>query len=74
MVYTATAEETKRKLASLGDSIYNDPNPEIVQQAVCESARRYEQRILVRYLQPPPAPEPGVMKQMSTNAILLVFV
>jgi hypothetical protein len=34
----------------------------------------YEQRVRVRYLQPPEVPPPGVMKQMFTNAILLIFV
>ena len=40
--------------------IFNDPNPQIIKRASSGSAVTYEQKIVVKFLQPPPIPPPGV--------------
>ncbi|CAF4436592.1 unnamed protein product, partial [Rotaria magnacalcarata] len=38
---------------------FNDPNPQIIRRAAVGGAVTYQQKILVRFLQPPPVPPPG---------------
>lgn len=42
------------------NGIFNDPNPQILRRAATGGAVTYEQKILVKFLQPPPVPPPGV--------------
>ena len=73
-IQTSSLEETNEYLRRVADDIYKDPNPQTIHGAAPGGAPAYEQRIVVRYLQPPAVPEPGVMKQMFTNGILLLLV
>lgn len=41
-------------------SLYQDPNPEIIQRPALESVEVYTQRVSLKFLQPPPLPPPGV--------------
>lgn len=58
VIQTHSLEETNEYLEK-AVNIYKDPNPQIIRRAATESQLRYEQRILLRYLQPPPVPAPG---------------
>ena len=60
VIHTRSEDETRGYLAKAAD-IYHDPNPQIVHRPALDSPRRYEQRIIVRYLQPPDLPPPGVI-------------
>jgi hypothetical protein len=40
--------------------LYQDPNPEIVRRPAAAEAQVYTQRVIVKFLQPPPVPPPGV--------------
>ena len=40
--------------------IYQDPNPQIIRRPAVEGSKRYVQRVIVKFLQPPPLPPPGV--------------
>jgi hypothetical protein len=42
------------------NGIFNDPNPQVIRRAATGGAVTYEQKILVKFLQPPPVPPPGV--------------
>lgn len=50
------------------NGIFNDPNPQVIKRAAIGGAVTYEQKILVKFLQPPPVPPPGV------NAFFLVCI
>ncbi|CAF3963438.1 unnamed protein product [Rotaria sordida] len=58
VIHTHSSEETNEYIRRSTD-VYKDPNPKIVRRAGSESPVTYEQRIVVRYLQPPTVPEPG---------------
>ncbi|CAF3109059.1 unnamed protein product [Rotaria sp. Silwood2] len=59
VINTNSSEETNYYLAKLDMNTYKDTNPKIIRRARSESPVTLEQRILVRYLQPPPLPPPG---------------
>ncbi|CAF1475215.1 unnamed protein product [Rotaria sordida] len=59
VINTNSAEETNRYLEKSGTNIYHDPNPRIIRRARSTSPVTLEQRVLVRYLQPPAVPPPG---------------
>lgn len=58
VIQTNSLEETDRYLERAVD-IYRDPSPEIIRRTFTENPITYEQRVLVRYLQPPRLPPPG---------------
>lgn len=60
-IETNSLEETNRYLERAVD-IYKDPDPLIIRKAATETPMTYQQRIFVRYLQPPDLPPPGVIK------------
>jgi len=61
VIETNSLEETNRYLERAVD-IYKDSDPLIIRKATVESPVTYQQRILVRYFQPPDVPPPGVIK------------
>ncbi len=46
--------------ATDAQGLFKDPNPEIVRRPAPGGAQTLTQRIVVRFLQPPPVPPPGV--------------
>ncbi len=40
--------------------LYSDPNPHIIRRPAPGDAKVYTQRVLLKFLQPPPIPPPGV--------------
>ena len=64
--------------------VYKDPNPQVIRRTVTKGSVAREQRVLIRYLEPPDVPPPdvppsdvppsGVMKQIFKDAVLLIFV
>ncbi|CAF0714167.1 unnamed protein product [Adineta steineri] len=58
-VQTNNAQETNEYLSRSANGVYNDPNPEIIRRAATEGPLTYQQKILIRFLQPPPVPPPG---------------
>ncbi|CAF5131593.1 unnamed protein product, partial [Rotaria magnacalcarata] len=61
-IVTSCSEETSRYLEKYANNIYIDSNPQIIRRTTTENPVTYEQRVLVRYLQPPPLPPPEVMR------------
>ncbi|CAF1645430.1 unnamed protein product [Rotaria sordida] len=59
VINTNSAQETNSYLDKSGTNIYRDPNPKIIRRARSTSPIALEQRVLVRYLQPPAVPPPG---------------
>ncbi|CAF1270197.1 unnamed protein product [Rotaria sordida] len=59
VINTNSSEETKYYLEKSGTNIYHDPNPKIIRRTRSVSPVTLEQRVLVRYLQPPAVPPPG---------------
>lgn len=51
------------KYAVNAQGLFHDPNPRIIRRPAPENARQYVQRVLVKFLQPPPLPPPGVSDQ-----------
>jgi hypothetical protein len=72
VIETNSLEETNGYLAR-AVNIYRDPDPLIIRKATVERPVTYQQRVLVRYLQPPDVPPPGVIKEIFVNAILLIL-
>ncbi|CAF0964998.1 unnamed protein product [Rotaria sordida] len=58
-IHTSSLEETNEYLEKLANNIYKDPNPRIIRQATTEKPVTLQQRVLIRYLQPPAVPPPG---------------
>lgn len=56
-IITRNPGETERVLASRGMDLCRNPN--IVRRTINDRPLDYEQRVCVRYLQPPPLPAPG---------------
>ncbi|CAF2589127.1 unnamed protein product [Rotaria sp. Silwood2] len=59
VIRTNSSEETNQYLEKSANNIYKDPNPQIIRRATTECPVTYEQRVSVRYLQPPAVPPPG---------------
>ncbi|CAF0970193.1 unnamed protein product [Rotaria sordida] len=59
VIDTNSAEETNYYLEKSGTNIYHDPNPKIIRRARSASPVTLEQRVHVRYFQPPAIPPPG---------------
>lgn len=70
VIHTRSQDETNEYLAKTAD-IYRDPNPQILRRSAIDSPRRYEQRIIVRYLQPPDLQPPGVRRFSTVFPIVL---
>ena len=47
--------------ATDAQGLFQDPNPEVIRRPAREGAQNYIQRVVVRFLQPPPVPPPGVI-------------
>lgn len=62
IVYTRSATETERYLDNHGISLCK--NPDVIRRTLVGKPVEYEQRVCLRYLQPPPLPAPGVMKYL----------
>ncbi|CAF0754543.1 unnamed protein product [Didymodactylos carnosus] len=45
---------------SSAGGVFNDPNPQIIRRPAASGPVTYQQNILVKFLQPPPVPPPGV--------------
>ncbi|CAF3883392.1 unnamed protein product [Rotaria sp. Silwood1] len=59
VINTNSSEETNRYIERSPGNIYKDPNPQIIRRAAPERPVTYEQRIHLKYLQPPAVPAPG---------------
>lgn len=46
--------------ATDAQGLYQDPNPQIIRRPAAGGAQTYTQRVVVRFLQPPPVAPPGV--------------
>lgn len=62
-IQTESVQQTNEYISRSGTSLFHDPNPQIVRRATTEGPVTYQQKILVRFLQPPPVPPPGVIKR-----------
>ncbi|UJR12098.1 hypothetical protein I4U23_016276 [Adineta vaga] len=58
-VYTTSAAETERYLDEHGISLCKGPN--VIQRTEYGTSAEYEQRVCLRYLQPPALPAPGAL-------------
>jgi hypothetical protein len=62
VIRTNSLEETNQYIERSANHVYRDSSPETIHQAAIGEPVTYDQRILVRYLQPPDVPPPGVMR------------
>lgn len=53
-------QQSSSTYATDAQGLYQDPNPQVIHRAATSGPQTYTQRILVRFLQPPPVPPPGV--------------
>ncbi|CAF2867258.1 unnamed protein product [Rotaria sp. Silwood2] len=58
-IHTISLEETNEHLRRSNSDLFIDSNPRIIRRGATEGPVTLEQRVVVRYLQPPPVPEPG---------------
>ena len=71
---TNNVEQRNEYFSQSTNIIYHDPCPRLLRRAAPEGPITYQQKISVRFLQPPPLPPPGVMKtKMLTICIVLIF-
>ncbi|CAF0890628.1 unnamed protein product [Adineta steineri] len=54
---SVSAQQLNQNISTSG--LFVDPNPQIIRRAATGGAVTYQQKILVRFLQPPPCPPPG---------------
>ncbi|CAF1019937.1 unnamed protein product [Rotaria sp. Silwood1] len=59
VITTNSSEETNRYIERSPNNIYKDPNPQIIRRAAPDRPVTYEQRIHLKYLQPPALSPPG---------------
>ncbi|CAF3669524.1 unnamed protein product, partial [Rotaria sp. Silwood1] len=59
VITTNSSEETNRYIERSPNNIYKDPNPQILRRAAPDRPVTYEQRIHLKYLQPPALSPPG---------------
>jgi hypothetical protein len=66
VIHTSSSEETMRYLERSGHHVYVDRNPQMIRRGTTERPERYEQRVILRSLQPPPLPsqEPLIIKEV----------
>ena len=57
---SSSVQQTAQFTSAAG--LFNDPNPQIIRRAATSGAVTYQQKILVRFLQPPAVPPPGVSR------------
>ena len=57
----ASSEEQLTQITS-ASGLFHDPNPKVIRREAIGGAVTYQQKILVRFLQPPPIPPPGVSR------------
>ncbi|CAF3679950.1 unnamed protein product [Rotaria socialis] len=53
------AEQSNLHLSKSVNCIYKDPNPQIIRRPAAGGPLTYQQKVLVRFLQPPTLPPPG---------------
>ncbi|CAF1594051.1 unnamed protein product [Rotaria sp. Silwood1] len=58
-IHTSSVHQPNQYLSQSAKNIYFDPDPQIVRRATTEGPIIYQQKILVRFLQPPAIPPPG---------------
>ncbi|CAF3738046.1 unnamed protein product [Rotaria sp. Silwood1] len=58
-IHTSSVHQPNQYLSQSAKNIYFDPDPQIVRRATTEGPIIYQQKILVRFLQPPAIPSPG---------------
>ncbi|CAF2737567.1 unnamed protein product [Rotaria sp. Silwood2] len=58
-IHANNVQQTNQYLSQSTKNIYYDPNPQIVRRAAIGGPVTYQQKILVRFLQPPAIPSPG---------------
>lgn len=58
---------TTTTYATDAQGLFKDPNPQVIRRANPEAARSYIQRVVVKFLQPPPVPPPGVKQIFLDN-------
>ncbi len=66
-IQTSSIQQTNAYLTQTATGIYNDPNPQIIRRAATEGPITYQQKILVRFLQPPAVPPPGVIYEITST-------
>ena len=56
-----------KNYATNAQGLYQDPNPQIIRRPAARGVQTYTQRVLVKFLQPPPVPPPGVSISSNIN-------
>jgi hypothetical protein len=71
-IQTSSEQQTSEYLSQTANGVYNDPNPQIIRRPATVGPLIYQQKVFVRFLQPPPIPPPGVITQMVTIYVIYI--
>jgi len=72
-IQTSSEQQTSEYLSQTANGVYNDPNPQIIRRPATVGPLIYQQKVFVRFLQPPPIPPPGVITQMVTIYVIYIY-
>lgn len=61
------AAATTTTYATDAQGLFKDPNPEVIRRPAAGGLQTFTQRVMVRFLQPPPVPPPGVSTKRTAN-------
>lgn len=53
--------------ATDAQGLFKDPNPQVIRRPAAGGVQTFTQRVVVRFLQPPPVPPPGVSRSMTSS-------
>ena len=60
--------------ATTAQGLYADPNPQVIRRAAASAPQTYTQRVVVRFLQPPPVPPPGVSFSIRRKTMISLMI
>ena len=60
--------------ATDAQGLFKDPNPEVIRRPAAGGLQTFTQRVMVRFLQPPPVPPPGVSTKRTASIFKSTFI
>lgn len=69
--YNFSSSEQQSSAATVyatdAQGLFKDPNPQIIRRPAAGGTQTFTQRVVVRFLQPPPVPPPGVSRSTTDS-------
>ena len=69
--YNFSSSEQQSSAATVyatdAQGLFKDPNPQIIRRPAAGGVQTFTQRVVVRFLQPPPVPPPGVSRSTTDS-------